>query len=170
MVSVHLLNDHTTDTSTANSVETNKRCNQNPNSCNKSRQTTVHESLKPFHISSYKGRNVFAIPYLATWKFKTENKGNTGTYCHFDNWCQTEVLYPTYIYSNLDIWTIPKSYDWYYIRIQSRIKSHIYIYFIHGESIPWGKQKPFPWGKHTLKNNVTQFKNTYPLSTSLRFI
>jgi len=70
MVSVHLLNDHTTDTSTANSVETNKRCNQNPNSCNKSRQTKVHESLNLSISANKKAGNVFAIPYLATWKFK----------------------------------------------------------------------------------------------------
>ena len=126
---------------------------------------------KPFPYRLIK-RQGMCLPSLTLLlgNLKMENKGNTSTYCHFDNLCKKSTIHPTYIYSNHDIWTIPKSYDWYYIRMQSRIKSHIYIYFVHGESIPWGKQKPFPWGKHTFKNNVIQFKNTSPLSTSLRFI
>ena len=38
------------------------RLQPNPNSCNNSRQTTVHESLKPFHVSYIKAGNEFAIP------------------------------------------------------------------------------------------------------------
>jgi hypothetical protein len=44
------------------------------------------------------------------------------------------TIQPTYIYGNLDNWTIPKSYDWYYIRIQFQIKKVIYTYTLYMES------------------------------------
>lgn len=78
---------------------------------------------------------------------KMENKGNTSTYCHFDNLCKKSTIHPTYIYSNHDIWTIPKSYDWYYIRIQSRIKSHIYHILYTWRVNPMRKTEALPMRK-----------------------